>query len=242
MKLRVANNTGKNQSLTDQAFVQLKQDLVFGYFSFGDKLNIEELKRRYKMGGTPIREALNQLVSWSVVEALPLKGFRVAPVTKMQAQEVYQARLLVEKDMLSKSVANGGDDWEAQCLACCHRLRKCLSNTSFNDKQDFNKWFSMYLLFHHAVFFSGSSDCLWQFEQQLLLRSQQYEFVVYAQLDCPLEYLKEQFHLMELLASACLENNINQASDAHERGIVMLMDLINTMGGEADEPIRRHSE
>ncbi len=51
------------KTLTDQAYQQLREDIVHGRFGPGDKLGIELLKRTYGVGATPLREALYRLSS-----------------------------------------------------------------------------------------------------------------------------------------------------------------------------------
>ena len=93
----------RTESLTLQALSRLKRDIVLGEFEFGERLNIETLKKRYEMGGTPVREALNQLVAWSLVEALPLRGFRVTSMTIEVVRSLFDSRLFVEERLLTSA-------------------------------------------------------------------------------------------------------------------------------------------
>ena len=56
----------------------LRQDLLHGVFSSGDKLAVMALSTRYTMGASSVREALSRLSSEGLVERIDQRGFRVA--------------------------------------------------------------------------------------------------------------------------------------------------------------------
>lgn len=68
-------------TLTDKVAKMIRHDILVGNFAPSEKLVVADLKTRYDVGASPIREALVQL-SWSkfvVVE--PQKGCWVAPIS-----------------------------------------------------------------------------------------------------------------------------------------------------------------
>lgn len=61
-------------TLTDKVLRMIRQDILDGELKPGQKLVVAELKEKYNVGASPIREALVQL-SWSkYVKLKPQKG------------------------------------------------------------------------------------------------------------------------------------------------------------------------
>ena len=50
-------------TISDRVMCQIRHDILCGEFEAGQKLILSELKERYQVGGTPLREAMVQL-SW----------------------------------------------------------------------------------------------------------------------------------------------------------------------------------
>src|SRR5947209_7886569 len=75
-------------SLTRSAYLQLRADLLSGRYRPGEKLRAEELRRRFNIGSSPIREALNRLLAEGFVTLEEQKGFRVAPVSSEELEEL----------------------------------------------------------------------------------------------------------------------------------------------------------
>ena len=58
-----ANSTdgASSESMTSRAYMRLREDIISGELEPGRKLKIEELRRKYDVGTSPIREALSLL-------------------------------------------------------------------------------------------------------------------------------------------------------------------------------------
>ncbi|MGL4985050.1 MAG: GntR family transcriptional regulator, partial [Plesiomonas sp.] len=70
-----------SQTITDKIFHIIKKDILLGILKPNQKLVVAELKERYGVGASPIREALIKL-SWSKFVCIePQKGCWVAPVS-----------------------------------------------------------------------------------------------------------------------------------------------------------------
>jgi DNA-binding GntR family transcriptional regulator len=50
-------------SLTRSVYQQLRSDLLSGHYRPGEKLRADELRQRFQIGSSPIREALNRLLA-----------------------------------------------------------------------------------------------------------------------------------------------------------------------------------
>ncbi|MCD6074021.1 MAG: hypothetical protein K0Q70_904, partial [Rhodospirillales bacterium] len=78
----------KRGTLASTVFDRLRQDVLNGVLRPNEKLRIESLRQRYDVGASPVREALNRLVSEGLVLLEDQKGFRVAPVSREELHEI----------------------------------------------------------------------------------------------------------------------------------------------------------
>jgi GntR family carbon starvation induced transcriptional regulator len=115
-------NSTEAATLVETAISNLRSDILTGVVAPGSKLRIDELRTKYGIGASPLREALSRLVSGGLVTTQGQKGFRVAPVSTSDYRDITETRKLLERAALSESVKNGDADWEARVVACYERL------------------------------------------------------------------------------------------------------------------------
>ncbi len=71
----------ESTTATEAAVKKLKQDIMSGALAPDSQLKMRELKSRYGIGASPMREALAQLAAEGFVHQRAQKGFRVPPVS-----------------------------------------------------------------------------------------------------------------------------------------------------------------
>ena len=76
--------------LRDQAFVSLREAIVSGRLAPGAALVIDDLAATFGLSTMPVREAVKRLVADGLVEELPRRAHRVAPLTKRTALDVLE--------------------------------------------------------------------------------------------------------------------------------------------------------
>ena len=111
-----------SRTLAEGVYAQLRMDILHGRLRPGDRLRIEKLRDTYRVGATPLREALSRLSSFGLVIAEGQRGFRVAAVSVEDLLDVTRTRAWIETLALRLAIANGDRDWEADILAAAHRL------------------------------------------------------------------------------------------------------------------------
>ncbi len=112
------------ETLAQAACRALRIDIIRGVRSPDERLRIEKLKTIYNVGPTPLREALQMLVSDQLVRAEGNRGFTVAPLDLKEFADLTVARIAVETAALRLSIANGGNDWEARVVAANYLMEK----------------------------------------------------------------------------------------------------------------------
>lgn len=93
-------------SLAEQAFAQLRQDILTCALLPGQVISERELARKYDMSKTPVREAFNKACHNGLMQRLPGRGYMVAPVTIRDIQDLFDLRLILEVTAAERAARN----------------------------------------------------------------------------------------------------------------------------------------
>lgn len=110
------------RTLAERAYLGLREDIICGALAPGARLRVEHLKDRYGVGAGTLREALARLVSDALVTVEGQRGFRVAPISLADLEDVTNTRVLMETEALRQSIRHGDAQWEAALTAAFERL------------------------------------------------------------------------------------------------------------------------
>ena len=86
----------RKKSLKVGVFELLHQRIVAGKYSTGEWLRQEEISLQLGVSQTPVREALDLLVSVGLAERVPYRGVRVPEWTPQEMADAYILRLILE--------------------------------------------------------------------------------------------------------------------------------------------------
>ena len=86
----------RKKSLKDEVFELLHQRILAGKYLPGDWLRQEEISTQTGVSQTPVREALDLLVSVGLAERVPYRGVRVPEPTTADIIDAYTLRLILE--------------------------------------------------------------------------------------------------------------------------------------------------
>lgn len=109
-----ATQANGSRTLIEQSYERLRDDIVEGRLRPGEKLRVEHLKVTYDVGAGTLREAITRLVSDALVVAVGQRGFRVAPMTLADMEDLTRLRLHIEIDALRQSIRRGDAAWRAR--------------------------------------------------------------------------------------------------------------------------------
>jgi GntR family transcriptional regulator, rspAB operon transcriptional repressor len=98
-----------NESLSEQAYQLIKQDIVSCTLKPGQLIAQSELTAKYDVGITPIREALRQLAQEGFVQSVPRLGYIVSLITVKDVEEIFEMRLILEVAAVRLAVINASD-------------------------------------------------------------------------------------------------------------------------------------
>lgn len=162
------------RSLTKAIYGQLRDDILRARLKPGEKLRVAELCDRYGYSSTPVREALMLLAAENFVRSEEMRGFFVAGASPEELLELTETRCMVEEVALSRSIALGGEDWEARLVVAFHRLGRG-SRPQGGERFDLNPdWVRRHNEFHDALIGACGSKLIIDFCRQLRDQSFRY--------------------------------------------------------------------
>lgn len=92
----------------------LRRQILTGRLRPGDRLVEGELARAYGVSKSPLREALKTLQHEGLVEAIPRRGYLVTPITVKQVQDLFDLRLILERETAHRAARSAGPEQVAE--------------------------------------------------------------------------------------------------------------------------------
>lgn len=161
-------------SLTESAYRNIRADIIAGRFPPGTKLQIDELKSRYGLSASPLREALARLISQGFVSAESQRGFRVAAMGAEDLADITLARQVVEVAALRRAIERGDDAWEGAILAAYHRLDRYVARMEGQTLENFTEFSDLHKAFHVALIAACGSPRLLDEQSRLYDQAERY--------------------------------------------------------------------
>lgn len=145
------HETNRLETAGELAFRLIRQDIIAGTLAPGQKLKLDQLKDRYAVSVSTLRETLSRLASENLVTAEGQRGFEVAPVSVKELENLGDLRLLLESHAVGLSFAAGDLDWEARVVAAHHKLAAVERRLLDGDLQRTADWVRYDWEFHQAL-------------------------------------------------------------------------------------------
>ena len=134
---------------TNEIFDVLRRDIVETRLKPDGRLRFDELRATYKIGISPLREALMRLDAEGLVVLEPRRGYRVAPVSPADLREVARIRAEFDSLAISESIVNGDEQWEGLILSAFHILQK--RKKIGPDGELDPRWEELHIRFHDSL-------------------------------------------------------------------------------------------
>jgi GntR family carbon starvation induced transcriptional regulator len=151
---------GKDGSATRMAYITLRDMILTGELPAGKKLKIEDLRTLLATGASPVREALSLLTSDMLVERIDQRGFRAAPASIANFDEILSLRCALDDKALRQSIAAATSAWEERLVLAHHRMNR----TAAQDPASFE---DAHKRFHMTLLDNSGSPMLERFCSQL---------------------------------------------------------------------------
>lgn len=162
------------ETVAEQVTAKLLQDLIAGVFAPGENLRMEKLKQRYAVGASPLREALARLVSLGFVTAESHRGFRAAPLSNADIEDITLVRQSIEATALERCLQLAGDEWEVGLIAALRRLTLVCTRSPTDREQQIEEVDRAHWLFHRAVVAACHSPRLLELQERYYQQAWRY--------------------------------------------------------------------
>lgn len=171
------NNTAASaETLATAAYRQIRQDIIAGALSPGQKLRMAQMCERYGIGLSPMREALSRLGKEGLVLQSDRRGFFVTDVNREDLDELIRSRCLLYEVAVRESVKNGDTAWEDAVILSFHRLESATQKEigGENSNGEYEFW---HRRFHTALISACRSRSIIGYCEQLFDQSERYRIM-----------------------------------------------------------------
>jgi len=158
-------------TLTARVLGLMRNDILELRLEPGSKLVVEELRDKYEVGASPLRESLSRLAQEGLVTGEDRRGFRVAPITETDFVDLTMLRQEIEVLAVTRSVERGDDLWEADLIRAYHHM----SLSTPNSQSFLAEWPNRHQAFHEALVSACGSPRLLHLRRQLFDQFTRYQ-------------------------------------------------------------------
>lgn len=195
------------KTLVESAYRTLRRDIIEGRLAPGEKLRVEHLKDDYGVGAGTLREALSLLISDALVVSQGQRGFRVAPVSLEDFEDITRTRVMLECEALRQSITIGDETWEANLVAAFHRLTKAEEKRIGSEVRE--EWEERNRIFHEILIAACPSRWLKHFLSILYQQAERYRRLALYLQPIPRDIHSEH----EALLHAAINRDAEKAAD-----------------------------
>lgn len=136
----------RKKSLKEEVFELLHQRIVAGKYLPGDWLRQEEISIQIGVSQTPVREALDLLVSVGLAERVPYRGVRVPELTTEEIIDAYTLRLILESTAAHLAALNRTPAQLQSLSELVEQTRKLVTLDDMSMQRQLNKRFHLSLV------------------------------------------------------------------------------------------------
>jgi DNA-binding GntR family transcriptional regulator len=214
-------------TLVERATALIHRDILAGLLEPEARLRVHDLVARYRIGATPIREALSRLGSEGLVQAIGNRGFRVMGLAREDLEDIIRTRCVIEIEALRLSMANGGDEWEAEIVAALHRLQRFIERSPVPFHETHHEYDRIHRRFHTALIAACGSPRLLALHRTLYDQTYRYRAILMSLIATP----RRTAELHIGLADVVLARNVERASEALAEHIGSTLEVYGARAG-----------
>lgn len=135
-----------NKSLTSMIFEKIREDILIGKYTSGEKIVEAKLAEEFGVSRTPVREALKQLELDGLVDNIPNRGVIVKGISNQDVEDIYTIRIAIE-GIAVKWAIERMDDNDLQKLKEIFELMEF-----YTFKKDIDKIAELNTKFHETIY------------------------------------------------------------------------------------------
>ncbi len=212
----VANAVDEYQTLQDIAYEALRDDILSGKLEPDAPLNSSELSRKMNISRTPIREAINKLISVGLVNQTNHKEAKVASFLSDEIHEIFYVRAALEGLAARMSARNMPQKSKEELMKMAQELVDFGEEMTDEDFSENNKQF------HHLIYASIKTPLIKELIDQFYIITQRYRMIGYGVAGRSKNVAEEHFKIAHYIL-------VGDEDNAEKYGIIHHSNTINTI-------------
>ena len=157
------------------------------------------------------------------------RGFRVAPMSLADLEDLTRTRTLLECAALRDSIELGDDEWEARVVGAYHRLSRAEERLANDPAGVFDEWEARNRAFHEALISACPSRWILRFQALLYQQSHRYRRLSAMTTPVPASVHEEHRRIFE----AALARDAERADQLIAQHIQLALKIIQGRGALA---------
>ena len=133
----------QRKPLKEEIFEILHKRIIAGKYAPGDWLRQEEISSQLGVSQTPVREALDLLVSTGLAEREPFRGVRVMQLSKDEISESYGMRLFLECSAAASAAGRITDEEVQRLINIVEQTKKLVTLNDMSTQRHLNHEFHL---------------------------------------------------------------------------------------------------
>jgi len=192
-------------TLTERAAALVEAGIVSGALAPGSRLRISELAAQFRIGATPLREALSRLASRGLVVAIGQRGFRVSEISRDDLADLTRLCILIECEALRLSMRNGGGAWEGAIVATLHQLKRHVAQSESGIGEGRPEFDTLHKAFHTALIAACGSPRMLAAHSDLYDQAYRYRRIMMSAVEDKREFMRSHQDLADLVITRRVE-------------------------------------
>lgn len=120
----VALADDSKNTIASQLVTRLREAIVSGELAAGSKINLDQVRTEFQVSLSPLREALARLIPDGLVLFEDNRGYRVAPISLANFEEIARLRETFETYALREAMRVGDLAWESDVMRALHLVNR----------------------------------------------------------------------------------------------------------------------
>ncbi|MEV4902096.1 GntR family transcriptional regulator [Citricoccus sp. NPDC055426] len=150
MSSQVIEGSGRGGSRVELVYSSLRGEIISGRYAPGTPLRTAALAKEHDVSLSVVRESLVRLAESGLAESNPNQGFRVVSISRADLLDLNGVRILLETEVLRRSIDTGDISWEAEVVST-HHVLDSIPVQGANGEASSAEWAEAHARFHDAL-------------------------------------------------------------------------------------------
>jgi DNA-binding GntR family transcriptional regulator len=197
----------------------LKEAIIKGELSPGQRLRISDLIERYDVSNTPIREAIHYLESQGFVQSIPRRMVLIREITLKDVEDIYAIQSALEGLAAGLAACNSGKDDVEQLCDLFEKLEKAVESGNVS------RYAKIHQDFHEQITASSGNKRILPIIRNARDQVQRFRYIMFNYTPRMRETLKEHRRILD----AIMNRDAPAAENAMKEHICVAAELLKNI-------------